>query len=61
MVQDFRSGPDWVPVVVVEVLGPVTYIVETDHGQCWKRCVDQIKSWISRSVTEPNLDSDSDV
>ena len=29
-----------------EVLGPVTYIVETDDGHRWKRHADQIKSWI---------------
>ena len=57
MVRDFRSGPNWVPAVIVEVLGPVTYIVETDHGQHWKRHVDQIKSWINRTVTESNPDS----
>ena len=35
----------------------MTYIVETDHGQHWKRHVDQIKSWMNRSVTESNPDS----
>ena len=56
MVRDYRPGPDWVPAVVVEVLGPVTYIVETDQGQHWKRHADQLKSWMRRPVTESNPD-----
>lgn len=61
MVRNFRSGPDWVPAVVIEVLGPVTYIVETDYGQHWKRHVDHVKSWMNRSVTESNPDSDDTI
>ena len=36
----------WIPATVVEVLGPVTYIVETDEGNRWKRHADQIKNWL---------------
>ena len=39
----FQSGHDWVPAQVVEVLGPVTYSVETQDGQIWKRHADQLK------------------
>ena len=42
----WRPGPDWIAGTVKEVLGPVTYIVETDDGHRWKRHADQIKSWI---------------
>ena len=47
MVRNLREGPDWIPATVIEVLGPVTYLVETDHGQKWKRHTDQIKDWLS--------------
>ena len=50
LVRDFRSSDKWIPAVVVEELGPVTFIVETDEGQRWKRHLDQIKSWITRTV-----------
>lgn len=38
-----RPGPDWIPGTIAEVLGPVTYIVETDEGQKRKRHADQIE------------------
>ena len=46
-----RPGPDWIPGTIAEVLGPVTYIIETDEGQRWKRYADQIKSWIAPTST----------
>ena len=47
MVRNLREGPDWIPATVIEVIGPVTYLVETDRGQKWKRHTDQIKDWLS--------------
>ena len=44
MVRDFRQGQSWTPAVVCQVLGPVTYLVETTQGHQWKRHADQIKS-----------------
>ena len=29
MAKNLRPGPDWVPAVIVERLGPVSYLVET--------------------------------
>ena len=63
MVRDYRSGTNWIPAVVVEILGPMTYIVETDTGQRWKRHLDQIKNWIPRAVvdsTPESMDKSSD-
>ncbi len=40
----FHPDPDWIPGIIAEVLGPVTYVIETDEGQRWKRHADQIKS-----------------
>ena len=37
----------------MEVLGPVTYLVDTDQGQRWKRHADQLKTWL------PSLPSSS--
>ena len=53
MVRNLRPGPDWIPGIVTEVLGPVTYLVDTDGGQGWKRHADQLKSWI---VPVPEVD-----
>ena len=43
MVKNLRPGPDWVPGVIVERLGLVTYSVETSENQMWKRHVDHMK------------------
>lgn len=67
LARNHRPGPDWIPSTVVEVLGPVTYTVETDEGHRWKRHADQIKSWISppresdRPQAEPESTSDTDL
>ena len=66
MVRNHRDGPDWMPATVIEVLGPITYLVETDSGQKWKRHADQIKDWLSpaprvaQETEQPNSDVDSD-
>ena len=39
---NLRPGPNWIPGTVAEVLGPVTYTIETDAGQSWKRHTDQV-------------------
>jgi len=59
MARNLQPGPDWIPGTIAEVLGPVTYIIETDEGQRWKRHTDQIKSWIAPTprgerVAEPD-------
>ena len=67
MARNLRPGPDWVPSTIVEVLGPVTYVVETEAGQRWKRHADQLKDWLSSvpattsgSASEDILDAVSD-
>ena len=47
LVRNHREGPDWIPATIIEVLGPVTYIVETEQGYKWKRHADQIKDWLN--------------
>ena len=63
MVRNHREGPDWLPATVTEVLGPVTYLVETDSGQRWKRHADQIKDWLlpAPRETQETETSNSDV
>ena len=60
MARNLRLGPDWVSCTIVEVLGPVTYVVETEDGQRWKRRADQLKTWLPSLPTassEPGSDS----
>ena len=54
LARNLRPGPDWIRGTIVEVLGPVTYIVEIDGGQRWKRHIDQLKDWLAPIVGERN-------
>lgn len=35
--RNMRLGPDWVSAIVVERLGPVSYLVEKSDHLLWKR------------------------
>ena len=42
MALNMREGPKWRPGVVVEQLGPLTYLVEVQEGLKWKRHSDHL-------------------
>ena len=43
MAKNFRSGDDWIPGVIVQQLGPLTYMVDVANGRLWKCHVDHLK------------------
>ena len=64
MAKNFRSGPDWVPGVIVQQLGPLTYLVDVSNGRLWKRHVDHLKNYFSRHplpVPETEVEVDLDI
>ena len=40
---NFRTGSRWVAGVIVERLGPLTYLVQVDSGVFWRRHVDHLR------------------
>ena len=56
LVQNYHNGIDWIPATIIEVLGLVTYLVETEQGYKWKRHSDQIKNWL---ISAPCPDSEA--
>lgn len=42
MAKDLGPGPAWIPAVLVERLGPLSYLVETEVHDLWRRHVDHI-------------------
>ena len=60
LARNFRPGPAWVPAVITEQLGPVTFAVTLQDGQCWKRHLDHLKDRGNRSFTEFQKPADSD-
>lgn len=43
MALNMREGPKWRPGVVVEQLGPLTYLVEVKGGFKWKKRIDHLR------------------
>lgn len=43
MARNLRPGADWVPAVVVERLGPLSYLVETSDKLLWRRHMDLLR------------------
>lgn len=52
MVRGRRPGSSGTPGVVVEKIGPVTYMVDIGEGQTWKCHVDQIRDFPESPFTE---------
>ena len=46
---NFREGPRWFPGVIVERLGPLTYLVQMDTGVFWRRHVDHLRTAYDKS------------
>ena len=58
MVRNLRPGQNWIPGVIIEILGPVTYLVDVNKGQVWKRHADQLKSMSEKPYMSEDLTSD---
>ena len=48
MAKSFGSGPDWILATVTKVLGPVTYLVQSDSGKNWKCHIEQLKKFAEK-------------
>lgn len=38
-----RPGPKWIPGVIIERKGPLSYVVETEKKQVWHKHAEQVK------------------
>ena len=64
MAKNFRPGPDWISGIIIEKLGPLSYLMETSAQQVWRRHVDQLRLYeqhkTQSELDEPNqMNSDS--
>ena len=57
MAKNLRPGPAWIPGVIIQRLGPLSYLVEVEGDVKWKRHVDQVKE---RSDTPTSSDDSSE-
>ena len=54
LARNYRLGPLWLPGIIEERTGPLSYVVKLGSGLRWKRHVDQLLS--SNSNTTPTSD-----
>ena len=60
MAKNLRPGPNWIPGVIVERSGPLSYVIETEDKQIWRRHVDQLKE-LGDGVAMDNSTDDSEL
>ena len=60
MAHNMHHGPDRVPAVVIERLGPLTYLVETTDHLLWKRHIDLLRELKVNSQVETPQSTESD-
>ena len=61
VVKNFCTGPTWVPGVIVQQLGPLTYMIEVSERKFWKHHVDHVKDYSSKKLYSAleSLESDN--
>ena len=60
MARNLRPGPNWIPGVIIERAGPLSYMIETEDKQIWRRHVDQQKE-LGDIVETDNSADDSEL
>ena len=59
-VQNLRDGPRWVPGVVTDQLGPLSYMVRVSGGSLWRRHVDHIRIGTTQPDDSERVENSSD-
>ena len=59
MAKNFRTGPGWIPAKVVARLGPLSYLLETEEKQLWRRHVDHVKGRTASSLSHATPSTES--
>ena len=57
MAKNFRNGPKWLPGVIVEQLGTLTFLVQLDNDMFWKHHVDQLRCLDDKPIDVTVLES----
>ena len=51
MARNYRDGDKWMPGIVVERKGPLSYIVKMKSGALWRRHIDQLRELVGAATT----------
>ena len=58
MARNLRPGPKYVTGVVIQKLGPLSYLVEVGEGLIWRRHVDHLKELASTTTGDKAKDKE---
>ena len=58
MARNLRPGPKYVTGVVIQKLGPLSYLVEVGEGLIWPRHVDHLKELASTTIGDKAKDKE---
>ena len=59
MAKNLRPGPNWIPAVIEQRLGPLSYLVKTQDDQKWRRHVDRLKVYSEQAPHSPEEGTDA--
>lgn len=54
-VKNFSTGPKWLPGRIVNVTGPLSYVIELDNGRFTRRHVDHIRKKLDIEIPEVSV------
>lgn len=60
MARNLRPGPKYVPGVIIQKQGPLSYLVEVQNGITWRRHVDHLKELVTQEDLIPAEDVQPD-
>ena len=56
MARNLRPSPNWIPGVIIERAGPLSYVIKIEDKQIWRRHVDKLKDLGDRVETDNSAD-----
>ena len=59
MAKNWSTEPEWVPVTIIEELGPLSFKVKPQDGTIWKHHVDHFKPLVQSDKSNSSADMDS--
>ena len=54
-VRNWRAGARWLKAKVQKQLGPLTYLVQLENGECWRRHIDHLRVRYQSLLSEQSL------
>ena len=58
--RNYCRGPKWLPGVVAEVRGPLSYVIQMKGGALWRRHINQLQNGTETHLSDNPPSSDAD-